>query len=455
MTNEEIMREAVLDEFLDELMSSKLNESSGFTSVDLRVMEAFDFTPFDALDSDNLARRYKEDLAPMHEGFGSFIGKLLMKPAVAGGGLNAAIAIIIAAVGKFLPAGGDGILGKISNFFNGTSGSATLARFGATTIPGILAAAYKVSQDPNYQQAQARHNKAVCKRMMRKAIIGAGVTGILANFIAAYLISPKATEQLAAAGDQAKEKLGDDAPVKDVAKAVGNDSASEASQDAKRAQALVNAETKGDNISVSEKATEQPVNVQNSSNDKAIDYFLDSDGEKIKINADEQEGANLVNRILNSRKDSYDSAESLMKALKKDGYSGAVMAGAEKQLRLNAINNPNDKFYAKTYNTYFDWLSKTEQEKANQLKKMGDIDYSMEKHNNAKIALQNAQSNYNDLADKQSKDALKNAAVNKKILDAAEIKADQFDKVNSERNNLRDFRDLLVSNANGVSQLSN
>ena len=100
------MREAVLDEFIEELKSNRLNESTGFTSIELRVMEAYDFTPFDVIESDKLANRFPEDIAPLHEGFGSFIGGLLMKPAVAGAGLNIAIATIIAVAEKFLPAVG-------------------------------------------------------------------------------------------------------------------------------------------------------------------------------------------------------------------------------------------------------------------------------------------------------------------------------------------------------------
>lgn len=232
MTNNEIMCEAVLDEFIEELKSSRLNESTGFTSVDLRIMEAFDFTPFDVLESDRLANRFPDDIAPLQEGFASFIGGLLMKPAIAGSGLNIAIAVIIAVVEKFLPAG-TGILGKIGSFFKNRTGVSSMVRGVATTIPGILAAAYKVTQDPDYRQAKARHNKAVCRRMMKEAIRAAGLTGIMANIVATYLVSPKATAQLVQAGNEAKAEMrqtGVKPSVNEIAKEVAADNKLDAAE---------------------------------------------------------------------------------------------------------------------------------------------------------------------------------------------------------------------------------
>ena len=417
MTNNEIMREAVLDEFIEELKSNRLNESTGFTSIELRVMEAYDFTPFDVIESDKLANRFPEDIAPLHEGFGSFIGGLLMKPAVAGAGLNIAIATIIAVAEKFLPAG-DGILGKIGSFFRNQTGVASLAKGAAATIPGILAAAYKVSQDPGYQQAKTRHNKAVCRRMMKKAVIAAGLTGLVANVVAAYLISPKATAQLVQAGNEAKAEIGQTGTtptVDQVAKEVATDSKLDATETKKVAALavsngatadtatasqiaqtndIVNRKIQGDipNLAASENGTtalesgtstpeatpsiisETPTeqvsaSAQFATESKPIASGIDIDPKTNKLvglTRDEQLGANKVNALVSEYGvEKFKSPNELLKILKDKGASEEELLGAKKQIYANAAialhdgkSDINDDFYAGAHKSYASELSK-------------------------------------------------------------------------------------------------
>ena len=417
MTNNEIMREAVLDEFIEELKSNRLNESTGFTSIELRVMEAYDFTPFDVIESDKLANRFPEDIAPLHEGFGSFIGGLLMKPAVAGAGLNIAIATIIAVAEKFLPAG-DGILGKIGSFFRNQTGVASLAKGAAATIPGILAAAYKVSQDPDYQQAKTRHNKAVCRRMMKKAVIAAGLTGLVANVVAAYLISPKATAQLVQAGNEAKAEIGQTGTtptVDQVAKEVATDSKLDATETKKVAALavsngatadtatasqiaqtndIVNRKIQGDipNLAASENGTtalesgtstpeatpsiisETPTeqvsaSAQFATESKPIASGIDIDPKTNKLvglTRDEQLGANKVNALVSEYGvEKFKSPNELLKILKDKGASEEELLGAKKQIYANAAialhdgkSDINDDFYAGAHKSYASELSK-------------------------------------------------------------------------------------------------
>ncbi len=410
MTNNEIMREAVLDEFIEELKSNRLNESTGFTSVELRIMEAYDFTPFDVIESDKLASHFPEDITPLHEGFGSFIGGLLMKPAVAGAGLNVAIATIIAVAEKFLPAG-DGILGKIGSFFRSQSGVANLVRGAAATIPGILAAAYKVTQDPDYQQAKTRHNKAVCRRMMKKAVVAAGLTGIVANVVAAYLISPKATAQLVQAGNEAKAEIGQTGAkpsVNEIAKEVAADNKLDATETkevaalaasngatadtataSQTAQATdtVNQKIQGD---VPESATlengtatsetvpsatlEAPTeqvsaSAQFASESKPIASGIDIDPKTNKLvglTRDEQLGANKVNGLISEYGiEKFKSPNELLKILKDKGASEEELLGAKKQIYANAAialhdgkSDINDDFYAGAHKSYVSELSK-------------------------------------------------------------------------------------------------
>lgn len=411
------MREAVLDEFIEELKSNRLNESTGFTSIELRVMEAYDFTPFDVIESDKLANRFPEDIAPLHEGFGSFIGGLLMKPAVAGAGLNIAIATIIAVAEKFLPAG-DGILGKIGSFFRNQTGVASLAKGAAATIPGILAAAYKVSQDPDYQQAKTRHNKAVCRRMMKKAVIAAGLTGLVANVVAAYLISPKATAQLVQAGNEAKAEIGQTGTtptVDQVAKEVATDSKLDATE-TKKVAALavsngatadiatasqivqtndaVNQKIQGDipNLAASENGTtalesgtatpdatssiisETPTeqvsgSTQFATESKPIASGIDIDPKTNKLvglTRNEQIGANKVNALVSEYGvEKFKSPNELLKILKDKGASEEELLGAKKQIYANAAialhdgkSDINDDFYAGAHKSYVSELSK-------------------------------------------------------------------------------------------------
>ena len=417
MTNNEIMREAVLDEFIEELKSNRLNESTGFTSIELRVMEAYDFTPFDVIESDKLANRFPEDIAPLHEGFGSFIGGLLMKPAVAGAGLNIAIATIIAVAEKFLPAG-DGILGKIGSFFRNQTGVASLAKGAAATIPGILAAAYKVSQDPDYQQAKTRHNKAVCRRMMKKAVIAAGLTGLVANVVAAYLISPKATAQLVQAGNEAKAEIGQTGTtptVDQVAKEVATDSKLDATETKKVAALavsngatadtatasqiaqtndIVNRKIQGDipNLAASENGTaalesetatseatpsiisETPAeqvsaSAQFATESKPIASGIDIDPKTNKLvglTRNEQIGANKVNALVSEYGvEKFKSPNELLKILKDKGASEEELLGAKKQIYANAAialhdgkSDINDDFYAGAHKSYVSELSK-------------------------------------------------------------------------------------------------
>ena len=411
------MREAVLDEFIEELKSNRLNESTGFTSIELRVMEAYDFTPFDVIESDKLANRFPEDIAPLHEGFGSFIGGLLMKPAVAGAGLNIAIATIIAVAEKFLPAG-DGILGKIGSFFRNQTGVASLAKGTAATIPGILAAAYKVSQDPDYQQAKTRHNKAVCRRMMKKAVIAAGLTGLVANVVAAYLISPKATAQLVQAGNEAKAEIGQTGTtptVDQVAKEVATDSKLDATETKKVAALavsngatadtatasqiaqtndIVNRKIQGDipNLAASENGTtalesgtstpeatpsiisETPTeqvsaSAQFATESKPIASGIDIDPKTNKLvglTRDEQLGANKVNALVSEYGvEKFKSPNELLKILKDKGASEEELLGAKKQIYANAAialhdgkSDINDDFYAGAHKSYVSELSK-------------------------------------------------------------------------------------------------
>ena len=417
MTNNEIMREAVLDEFIEELKSNRLNESTGFTPVELRVMEAYGFTPFDVIESDNLANRFPESITPLHEGFGSFIGGLLMKPAVAGAGLNVAIATIIAVAEKFLPAG-DGILGKIGSFFRNQTGVASLVKGAAATIPGILAAAYKVSQDPDYQQAKARHNKAVCRRMMKKAVIAAGLTGLVANVVAAYLISPKATAQLVQAGNEAKAEIGQTGTtptVDQVAKEVATDSKLDATETKKVAALavsngatadtatasqiaqtndIVNRKIQGDipNLAASENGTtalesgtstpeatpsiisETPTeqvsaSAQFATESKPIASGIDIDPKTNKLvglTRDEQLGANKVNALVSEYGvEKFKSPNELLKILKDKGASEEELLGAKKQIYANAAialhdgkSDINDDFYAGAHKSYVSELSK-------------------------------------------------------------------------------------------------
>lgn len=411
------MREAVLDEFIEELKSNRLNESTGFTSIELRVMEAYDFTPFDVIESDKLANRFPEDIAPLHEGFGSFIGGLLMKPAVAGAGLNIAIATIIAVAEKFLPAG-DGILGKIGSFFRNQTGVASLAKGAAATIPGILAAAYKVSQDPDYQQAKTRHNKAVCRRMMKKAVIAAGLTGLVANVVAAYLISPKATAQLVQAGNEAKAEIGQTGTtptVDQVAKEVATDSKLDATETKKVAALavsngatadtatasqiaqtndIVNRKIQGDipNLAASENGTtalesetatpeatpsiisETPTeqvsaSAQFATESKPIASGIDIDPKTNKLvglTRNEQIGANKVNALVSEYGvEKFKSPNELLKILKDKGASEEELLGAKKQIYANAAialhdgkSDINDDFYAGAHKSYVSELSK-------------------------------------------------------------------------------------------------
>ena len=411
------MREAVLDEFIEELKSNRLNESTGFTSIELRVMEAYDFTPFDVIESDKLANRFPEDIAPLHEGFGSFIGGLLMKPAVAGAGLNIAIATIIAVAEKFLPAG-DGILGKIGSFFRNQTGVASLAKGAAATIPGILAAAYKVSQDPDYQQAKTRHNKAVCRRMMKKAVIAAGLTGLVANVVAAYLISPKATAQLVQAGNEAKAEIGQTGTtptVDQVAKEVATDSKLDATETKKVAALavsngatadtatasqiaqtndIVNRKIQGDipNLAASENGTtalesgtstpeatpsiisETPTeqvsaSAQFATESKPIASGIDIDPKTNKLvglTRDEQLGTNKVNALVSEYGvEKFKSPNELLKILKDKGASEEELLGAKKQIYANAAialhdgkSDINDDFYAGAHKSYVSELSK-------------------------------------------------------------------------------------------------
>ena len=417
MTNNEIMREAVLDEFIEELKSNRLNESTGFTSIELRVMEAYDFTPFDVIESDKLANRFPEDIAPLHEGFGSFIGGLLMKPAVAGAGLNIAIATIIAVAEKFLPAG-DGILGKIGSFFRNQTGVASLAKGAAATIPGILAAAYKVSQDPDYQQAKTRHNKAVCRRMMKKAVIAAGLTGLVANVVAAYLISPKATAQLVQAGNEAKAEIrqtGTTPTVDQVAKEVATDSKLDTTETKKVAALavsngatadtatasqiaqtndVVNQKIQGDisNLAASENGTtalesgttapeatpsvipetpaeQVPASAQFATESKPIASGIDIDpktNKLIGLTRDKQLGANKVNALVSEYGvEKFKNPNELLKILKDKGASEEELLGAKKQIYANAAialhdgkSDINDDFYAGAHKSYVSELSK-------------------------------------------------------------------------------------------------
>ena len=410
MTNNEIMREAVLDEFIEELKSNRLNESTGFTSIELRVMEAYDFTPFDVIESDKLANRFPEDIAPLHEGFGSFIGGLLMKPAVAGAGLNIAIATIIAVAEKFLPAG-DGILGKIGSFFRNQTGVASLAKGAAATIPGILAAAYKVSQDPDYQQAKTRHNKAVCRRMMKKAVIAAGLTGLVANIVAAYLISPKATAQLVQAGNEAKaeiEQTGTTPTVDQVAKEVAADNkldvaetkevaalaasngatadtatASQIAQatdtvdqkiqgDIPESATLENGTTTSETVpsATPEAPSEQvPVSAQFAKEIKPISSGIDIDPKTNQLTGltrNEQIGANKVNNLISEYGvEKFKSPNEILSILKDKGATAEELSGAQKQLYANAAialhdgkSDINDAFYASAHKSYVSELSK-------------------------------------------------------------------------------------------------
>ena len=410
MTNNEIMREAVLDEFIEELKSNRLNESTGFTSIELRVMEAYDFTPFDVIESDKLANRFPEDITPLHEGFGSFIGGLLMKPAVAGAGLNIAIATIIAVAEKFLPAG-DGILGKIGSFFRNQTGVASLAKGAATTIPGILAAAYKVSQDPGYQQAKTRHNKAVCRRMMKKAVIAAGLTGLVANIVAAYLISPKATAQLVQAGNEAKAKIGqtgttptvdqvakevaadnklDVAETKEVAAlAASNGATADTATASQIAQAtdtvdqkiqgdipesatLENGTTTSEAVpsATPEAPSEQvPASAQFAKEIKPISSGIDIDPKTNQLTGltrNEQIGANKVNNLISEYGvEKFKSPNEILSILKDKGATAEELSGAQKQLYANAAialhdgkSDINDAFYASAHKSYVSELSK-------------------------------------------------------------------------------------------------
>ena len=417
MTNDEIMREAVLDELLSELKSNRLNESTGFTPVELRVMEAYGFTPFDVIESDNLANRFPESITPLHEGFGSFIGGLLMKPAVAGAGLNVAIATIIAVAEKFLPTG-DGILGKIGSFFKNQTGVASLVKGAATTIPGILAAAYKVSQNPDYQQAKARHNKAVCRRMMKKAVIAAGLTGLVANVVAAYLISPKATAQLVQAGNKAKAEIGQtgttptvDRVAKEVATdskldttetkkvaalAVSNGATADTASASQIAQTndVVNQKMQGDipNLAASENGTtalesgtatpestpstisETPTeqvsaSAQFATESKPIASGIDIDPKTNKLvglTRNEQIGANKVNALVSEYGvEKFKNPNELLKIIKDKGASEEELLGAKKQIYANAAialhdgkSDINDDFYAGAHKSYVSELSK-------------------------------------------------------------------------------------------------
>ena len=411
------MREAVLDEFIEELKSNRLNESTGFTSIELRVMEAYDFTPFDVIESDKLANRFPEDITPLHEGLGSFIGGLLMKPAVAGAGLNVAIATIIAVTEKFLPAG-DGILGKIGSFFRNQTGVASLVKGAAATIPGILAAAYKVSQDPDYQQAKARHNKAVCRRMMKKAVIAAGLTGLVANVVAAYLISPKATAQLVQAGNEAKAEIrqtGTTPTVDQVAKEVATDSKLDTTETKKVAALavsngatadtatasqiaqtndVVNQKMQGDipNLAASENGTtalesgtatpevtpsiisETPTervsaSEQFATESKPIASGIDIDPKTNKLvglTRNEQIGANKVNNLISEYGvEKFKSPNEILSILKDKGASEEELLGAKKQIYANAAialhdgkSDINDDFYAGAHKSYVSELSK-------------------------------------------------------------------------------------------------
>ena len=410
MTNNEIMREAVLDEFIEELKSNRLNESTGFTSIELRVMEAYDFTPFDVIESDKLANRFPEDIAPLHEGFGSFIGGLLMKPAVAGAGLNIAIATIIAVAEKFLPAG-DGILGKIGSFFRNQTGVASLAKGAAATIPGILAAAYKVSQDPDYQQAKTRHNKAVCRRMMKRAVIAAGLTGLVANVVAAYLISPKATAQLVQAGNEAKAEIGqtgttptvdqvakevaadnklDAAETKEVAAlAASNGTTTDTATASQIAQATdtVDQKIQGDipESATSENGTatseivpsatpeapseQAPASAQFAKEIKPISSGIDIDPKTNQLTGltrNEQIGANKVNNLISEYGvEKFKSPNEILSILKDKGATAEELSGAQKQLYANAAitlhdgkSDINDAFYASAHKSYVSELSK-------------------------------------------------------------------------------------------------
>lgn len=404
------MREAVLDEFIEELKSNRLNESTGFTSIELRVMEAYDFTPFDVIESDKLANRFPEDITPLHEGFGSFIGGLLMKPAVAGAGLNIAIATIIAVAEKFLPAG-DGILGKIGSFFRNQTGVASLAKGAATAIPGILAAAYKVSQDPDYQQAKTRHNKAVCRRMMKKAVIAAGLTGLVANVVAAYLISPKATAQLVQAGNEAKAEIGqtgttptvdqvakevaadnklDTVETKEVAAlAASNGATTDTVTASQIAQAtdtvdqkiqggipesatLENGTAASETVpsATPEAPTEQvPASAQFAKEIKPISSGIDIDPKTNQLTGltrNEQIGANKVNNLISEYGvEKFKSPNEILSILKDKGATAEELSGAQKQLYANAAialhdgkSDINDAFYASAHKSYVSELSK-------------------------------------------------------------------------------------------------
>ena len=404
------MREAVLDEFIEELKSNRLNESTGFTSIELRVMEAYDFTPFDVIESDKLANCFPEEITPLHEGFGSFIGGLLMKPAVAGAGLNIAIATIIAVAEKFLPAG-DGILGKIGSFFRNQTGVASLAKGAATTIPGILAAAYKVSQDPDYQQAKTRHNKAVCRRMMKKAVIAAGLTGLVANVVAAYLISPKATAQLVQAGNEAKAEIGQTGTtptVDQVAKEVATDNKLDAAEtkevaalaasngatadtatasqiaqatdpvdqkiqgDIPESATLENGTATSETVpsATPEASSEQvPASAQFAKEIKPISSGIDIDPKTNQLTGltrNEQIGANKVNNLISEYGiEKFKSPNEILSILKDKGATAEELSGAQKQLYANAAialhdgkSDINDAFYASAHKSYVSELSK-------------------------------------------------------------------------------------------------
>ena len=410
MTNNEIMCEAILDEFIEELKSNRLNESTGFTPVELRVMEAYDFTPFDILESDKLANRFPEDITPLHEGFGSFIGGLLMKPAVAGAGLNIAIATIIAVAEKFLPAG-DGVLGKIGSFFRNQTGVASLAKGAATTIPGILAAAYKVSQDPDYQQAKTRHNKAVCRRMMKKAVIAAGLTGLVANVVAAYLISPKATAQLVQAGNEAKAEIGQTGTtptVDQVAKEVAADNKLNAAETKEVAALAASNGATSDTATASQIAQAKDIVDQKiqgdipesatlengtASTETAPDTTPEAPSEQVSASAQfakeikpissgididpktnqltgltrgEQVGANKVNNLISEYGvEKFKSSNEILSILKDKGATAEELSGAQKQLYANAAialhdgkSDVNDAFYASAHKSYVAELSK-------------------------------------------------------------------------------------------------
>lgn len=153
--------ESLLDEFIDEILSSKLTESSGYSKVTLQLMEEYDINIADCCEFINKSNA-NNYYFPLSEGISNIlkaVGRKLTRSYT----VTALLSVLLRACNKIM-------------------GSA-IPVVPVSLLTGAILAVAQTRADPVYIEAKRRHKKNVCRLMTRKALLKVGLTGAICNIL--------------------------------------------------------------------------------------------------------------------------------------------------------------------------------------------------------------------------------------------------------------------------------